>query len=113
MSRRMRVNGVASDTELKPEVLERLVTFGKMNVLKKEALKVIAASLPNQELQGIKEMFMAIDEDGSKTITIDELREGLRKKGASLASSEVEKVGEVAFFCNVMGVGGCNSVHTL
>ncbi len=34
-------------------------------------------------------MFEAIDADGSGTITVDELREGLRKKGASLALQEV------------------------
>ncbi len=52
-------------------------------------LQVIARSLPNQELQGIKEMFKAIDEDGSGCITVDELREGLRKKGAALGVQEV------------------------
>lgn len=29
-------------------------------------------------------MFEAIDEDGSGTISVDELREGLRKKGTKL-----------------------------
>jgi len=88
----MKVNGIASDAELKPEVLSRLTMFGKMNAVKKEALKVIAKALPKNELEGIKEMFRAIDEDGSGTITIKELKEGLAKKGASLASSEVEKI---------------------
>ena len=37
----MRVNGVASDEVVTPEVLNRLRTFGNMNKLKKEALKVI------------------------------------------------------------------------
>ena len=50
--------------------------------------QVIARSLPNQELQGIKEMFKAIDEDNSG-ITVDELREGLRKKDAEMALAEV------------------------
>ena len=51
--------------------------------------QVIARNLPSNELQGIKEMFKAIDEDSSGCITVDELREGLRKKGAELALSEV------------------------
>lgn len=37
-------------------------------------LQVIARSLPTQELQGIREMFKAIDEDNSGCITVDELR---------------------------------------
>lgn len=53
------------------------------------ALQVIARSLPNTELQGIREMFKAIDSDGSGTITVEELKEGLKKKGASLAWEEV------------------------
>ena len=36
----MRVNGVATDDIITPEVLNRLRTFGNMNKLKKEALKV-------------------------------------------------------------------------
>ncbi len=37
-------------------------------------------------------MFEAIDADGSGTITVDELREGLRKKGAELALKEVRSM---------------------
>ena len=50
---------------------------------------MIARSLPTNEIQGIREMFKAIDEDGSGCITVNELREGLRKKGAELAFAEV------------------------
>jgi calcium-dependent protein kinase len=88
----MKVNGVASDESLQPEVLSRLRTFGNMNKLKKEALKIIARSLPTNEIKGIREMFKAIDTDGSGCITVDELREGLKKKGAELAFSEVENI---------------------
>ncbi len=34
-------------------------------------------------------MFKAIDADGSGCITVDELRDGLKKKGAELALAEV------------------------
>ena len=36
----MKENGVADDQAFTPEVLTRLRAFGKMNFLKKEALKV-------------------------------------------------------------------------
>jgi calcium-dependent protein kinase len=49
------------------------------------ALQVIARGLPSNELRGLREMFEALDEDGSGTISVDELREGLRKKGTLLA----------------------------
>jgi hypothetical protein len=35
-----------------------------MNKLKKEALKVIAANLPMDEITGLKEMFHSMDKDG-------------------------------------------------
>lgn len=88
----MRVNGAALDEPIIPEVLTRLKNFTGMQVMKKEALKVIARNLPASELQGVKEMFEAIDEDNSGFITVDELREGLRKKGAELALEEVKNM---------------------
>lgn len=88
----MKVNGVATDNMMTPEFLIRLRQFGGMNTLKKEALKVIAGHLPNQEIQGMREMFKAIDEDGSGCITVDELKEALKKKGAELAFNEVNKI---------------------
>jgi Ca2+-binding EF-hand superfamily protein len=52
-------------------------------------LKVIARHLHATEIQGTREMFEAMDKDGSGRITVDALREGLRKKGAQLALTEV------------------------
>jgi len=36
-------------------------------------------------LMGLKEMFHAIDTDNSGTITVEELHEGLKKKGTVVA----------------------------
>ena len=72
----MMENGLANDEPYIPEVLTRMRAFMNMNNFKKGALKVIAMNLPANELRGMKEMFQAIDEDSSGTITVDELREG-------------------------------------
>jgi calcium-dependent protein kinase len=88
----MKANGVASDETITPEVLTRLRQYGKMNNFKKEALKIVAKALPSQEIIGIREMFKAIDKDGSGCITINELREGLKTKGAELNLTEVESI---------------------
>lgn len=88
----LKENGSALDTAFEPEILTRMRRFAKMNLLKKEALKVIAKSLPTDQLVGIQEMFKAIDEDGSGTITIEELREGLRKKGAEMDENELQRI---------------------
>jgi Ca2+-binding EF-hand superfamily protein len=37
---------------------------------------VIATSLPPEEIEGIRRMFMEMDHDGSGTISFEELREG-------------------------------------
>jgi calcium-dependent protein kinase len=52
----MKANGVASDDTMTPEVLTRLRQYGKMNNFKKEALKIVARALPQQEIQGIREV---------------------------------------------------------
>ena len=44
-------------------------------------MQVIATSLPSDEIEGLRQLFESIDIDKSGTITVDELREGLKKKG--------------------------------
>lgn len=85
-------NGVAGDVEIEPEVLRRIRGFAAMNKLKKEALKVIASNLPAEEITGLKEMFEAMDKDGSGTITVDEMREGLRNKDVKIPEAELEAI---------------------
>lgn len=86
----IRENGVASDRVIEPEVLNRIRNFSAMNQLKKRALMHIARTLPPEEIQGLREMFEAMDADKSGSISIHELREGLRKKGTKLAESELQ-----------------------
>ncbi|WIA08867.1 hypothetical protein OEZ85_008288 [Tetradesmus obliquus] len=89
-------NGVAGDNEIEPEVLKRIRGFAAMNKLKKEALKVIAANLPMDEITGLKEMFHSMDKDASGTITVDEMRDGLRAKGSKIPESELQRIMENA-----------------
>jgi calcium-dependent protein kinase len=67
-----------------------------MNRLKKMALRVIAQSLSEEELAGLKEMFKAMDTDGSGAITFDELKEGLRRHGSNLRESEIRDLMDAA-----------------
>ncbi|KAG6478331.1 hypothetical protein ZIOFF_061768 [Zingiber officinale] len=50
---------------------------------------VIAESLPEEEIVGLKELFKMIDTDNSGTIIFDELKEGLRRVGSELMESEI------------------------
>ncbi|XAR59900.1 Non-specific serine/threonine protein kinase [Bertholletia excelsa] len=89
-------NGVAPDRALDPAVLSRLKQFSAMNKLKKMALRVIAESLSEEEIAGLKEMFKAMDTDSSGSITFDELKAGLRRYGSTLKESEIRDLMDAA-----------------
>ncbi|KAL2549125.1 Calcium-dependent protein kinase 1 [Forsythia ovata] len=67
----VQVDGVAPDRPLDSAVLSRMKQFSAMNRLKKMALRVIAESLSEEEIAGLKEMFKMIDTDNSGNITFD------------------------------------------
>ncbi|CAL5020407.1 unnamed protein product [Urochloa decumbens] len=89
-------NGVAPDRALDPAVLSRLKQFSAMNRLKKMALRVIAQNLSEEELAGLKEMFKAMDTDGSGAITFEELKEGLSRHGSNLRECEIRDLMDAA-----------------
>ncbi|KAF5733668.1 Calcium dependent protein kinase 1 [Tripterygium wilfordii] len=82
-------DGVAPDKPLDSAVLSRLKQFSAMNKLKKMALVVIAESLSEEEIAGLKEMFNMIDTDNSGQITFEELKAGLKRVGANLKEAEI------------------------
>uniref|UniRef100_A0A0D9VJL4 non-specific serine/threonine protein kinase n=1 Tax=Leersia perrieri TaxID=77586 RepID=A0A0D9VJL4_9ORYZ len=89
-------HGVAPDRPLDPAVLSRIKQFSAMNKLKKMALRVIAESLSEEEIAGLKEMFKAMDTDNSGAITYDELKEGMRKYGSTLKDTEIRDLMDAA-----------------
>ncbi|XP_073278352.1 calcium-dependent protein kinase 26-like [Primulina huaijiensis] len=88
----VQVMGVAPDKPLDSAVLSRLTQFSAMNKLKKMALRVIAESLSEEEIAGLKEMFKMIDTDNSGYITFEELKAGLKRFGANLNESEIHNL---------------------
>lgn len=53
----MRENGTASEKPLDNVVLSRMRNFAGMNKLKKEALKVIATGMSEEEIAGLRSLF--------------------------------------------------------
>uniref|UniRef100_A0A453CY37 non-specific serine/threonine protein kinase n=2 Tax=Aegilops tauschii subsp. strangulata TaxID=200361 RepID=A0A453CY37_AEGTS len=92
----IRDQGVAPDRPLDTAVLSRIKQFSAMNKLKKMALRVIAESLSEEEIAGLKEMFQTMDADNSGAITYDELKEGLRKYGSTLKDTEIRDLMDAA-----------------
>ncbi|XP_011047130.1 PREDICTED: calcium-dependent protein kinase 20-like [Populus euphratica] len=85
----VQMEGVAPDRPLDSAVLSRLMQFSAMNKLKKIVIRVIAESLSEEEIAGLKEMFKMIDADNSGHITLEELKTGLEKVGADTKDSEI------------------------
>ncbi|KAJ0982611.1 hypothetical protein J5N97_010866 [Dioscorea zingiberensis] len=85
----VQVDGVAPDRPLDSAVLSRLKQFSAMNKLKRMALRIIAESLSEDEIAGLKEMFKMLDTDNSGQITFEELKAGLERVGANLKESEI------------------------
>lgn len=56
--------------------------------------KVIAENLSPEEIKGLRQMFNNMDTDKSGTITVEELKEGLRKLGSKISEAEVQKLME-------------------
>mmetsp|Transcript_36164 Transcript_36164/g.89103 ORF Transcript_36164/g.89103 Transcript_36164/m.89103 type:complete len:526 (-) Transcript_36164:476-2053(-) len=85
----VREDGDAGDQKLDNIVLSRMKNFANINKFKKMGLMAIAKTLTAEEIMGLKELFHSFDTDNSGTITIDELKVGLEKKGAKTASDEL------------------------
>ncbi|KAE8715285.1 Calcium-dependent protein kinase 5 [Hibiscus syriacus] len=98
-------DGIAPDIPLDSAVLSRLKQFSAMNKLKKIAIRVIADSLSEEEIAGLKEMFKMIDADNSGHITLEELKIGLEKVGSNLKDSEINGLMQAASIFNIDNSG--------
>ncbi|KAL0310718.1 UNVERIFIED_CONTAM: Calcium-dependent protein kinase [Sesamum angustifolium] len=86
------IKGQASDKPIDSAVLSRMKQFRAMNKLKKLALKVIAQSLSEEEIKGLKAMFANMDTDKSGTITYEELKSGFGSElGVKIVTTNVKE----------------------
>lgn len=53
---------------------------------------MIAENLSSEEEKGLQQMFNNIDTDGSGTITLEELRDGLARLGSKLTEPEIKQL---------------------
>ncbi|CAI5469042.1 unnamed protein product [Closterium sp. Yama58-4] len=88
----VREGGVATDTPLAPAVITRLKRFAAMNRLKRLTLKLMASHVTDAEAMGLREMFKAMDGDGSGTISSAELRDGVERLGDSVPKEQLRQM---------------------
>ncbi|RWW29178.1 hypothetical protein GW17_00006316 [Ensete ventricosum] len=67
---------------------------------------VIAESLSEEEIGGLKELFKMIDTDNSGTITFDELKAGLRRVGSELMESEIQTLMDAVWMTDIGCIPG-------
>ncbi|KAI7748342.1 hypothetical protein M8C21_027484 [Ambrosia artemisiifolia] len=85
-----RIIQVGHYTEKKASELTRtIVGVVETYWILKVQILVIAESLSEEEIAGLKQMFQMLDADNSGQITFEELKAGLKRVGANLRESEI------------------------
>jgi len=62
----------------------RLKKFRVSSKIKKAALSVIAQQLRDEDVQELRRTFQALDENGDGVLTVQEIRDGMRKQGVRI-----------------------------
>ncbi|ONM10071.1 Calcium-dependent protein kinase 20 [Zea mays] len=84
------------DSPLKTIDFGLSIFFKPVELITVATIAVIAESLSEEEIAGLKEMFKMIDSDNSGHITLEELKTGLQRVGANLMDSEINALMEAA-----------------
>lgn len=64
--------------------------------------KVIAESLSEEEIKGLKQAFKNMDTDQSGTITYEELNAGLARLGSRLSEAEVKQLMDAVSYSTII-----------
>lgn len=88
--------GVALEVSLDAVVIARMKQFAQATKLKKMCLMVVGQNLSPEDITGLKELFKGIDEDGSGTITVQEMRKALHNWGHKISEAEIASIMSVA-----------------
>jgi calcium-dependent protein kinase len=107
------LSGNAPDVELNHIVISRVIKFSKKNQLLKSAVHVMASTLQSEDIYGLKNMFEAIDTDGSKLVSLEEFRKALEKDDFKIPASKLKEVVEAADLdgeCSLDTSKACNFV---
>jgi len=71
-------------------VVSRLRAFANMNRFKKEARRLIATFLPEEEVHGLRRIFEEMDTDFDGLLSLSELHHALTVKGNSVLKSQAK-----------------------
>jgi len=82
----------ATGATLQASLVDNLKGFRSQNKLKKAALHVIASQLGESQIKGLRETFMALDNNGDGLLTAAEMKQGLEKAGLKEIPSDLQAI---------------------
>jgi len=85
----------SGNKQLSGTAFSNLKAFRAQNKLKKAALTVIAQELSEDSIKELKEMFLSLDKDSDGTLTVEEMKEGLKKAGLKETENLLQIMKEV------------------
>lgn len=88
----VREDGDAPEAPMDEAVLSRIRQFSAVNKFKKLVAMAMAKTMTKNEIMTMRDQFKSFDEDGSGSISFDELRMGLKKKGARITVQETDEL---------------------
>ncbi|KAL6748042.1 kinase-like domain-containing protein [Haematococcus lacustris] len=91
-------------------VVARLQHFSAMNVFKRQARLVLASLLPEEEVEGLMQVFISMDKDGDGVLSLRELRDALTQRGISTTDKTAKLLLERA---DLDGSGGVDYLEFL
>lgn len=71
-------------------VVARLQQFTAMNAFKRQARRVLATFLPEEEVVGLLTVFKSMDKDGDGVLTVKELQAGLAARGVHVTDANAK-----------------------
>ena len=88
----VREDGDAPEAPMDEAVLSRIRQFSAVNKFKKLVAMAMAKTMTKNEIMTMRDEFKSFDEDGSGSISFDELHMGLKKKGAHITVQETDEL---------------------
>lgn len=86
----------ARNVSLGENVRTRIQQFSLMNKFKKKVLRVVADTLPNEEIDCIRQTFQMMDTDKTGDLTFEDLKHGLQKIGHPLPDPDIQMLMDAA-----------------
>merc|ERR1712032_691932 len=84
----------STEAALDKGFVDNLRGFRSQNKLKKAALQCIANSLDDTQIKALRETFMSLDGNGDGCLTVNEMKEGIKKSGMNEIPADLQQIME-------------------